>query len=631
MAKTCKMCGTPNGDEIQFCAACGSALDGDQGQLKRGAQKPGSMPAKTMMFGVAPQAAAPQVAAPQAPAPPAGAPMVKMPAKTMLGVPAVGSTQAMAQPQAQAPMAQPAPMARPVQPAAAAQATSPSEAWRDKRTVLGMPAVVTEAAEPPAPAPAPASASVPTSAPTMAAPRAAHPETVPIEPQGKPAPAPRKPTMRVEPIREDPRGRGEDWDDDEPPARKRGGKGLVIIAIAAGAVLLIGAALLVYLLVFRGGGGLQPQVFPAADGQTLTIVLAFPSAPVGAAVQVQGQTVQIMGGQARFDLPRTQLKLGENPVQVTYIEPGAAPKAESFTISLRYAITDDMTGLVTATPSFNVGFQVAEGVQLAISGRPVQTANGLYTLNVPLSQVATVVESGESLIHKISFQISDPAGLTEQGQHVVTIPTTKLQVDRPAPNAVVAMESVPCAGVTEEGAVVTVNGAPAGVTAAGFHASAALPAIGEHTVTITARAPGKAPRTQAIKITRIQSLDAAVAEWGADLDASIDYPTLARDPNVHVGKKVKFRGRVVNISTERGVTALLLYVGTGCPAGAKCAIYVAFRGETDAGLQSMVDVYGKVRGTWDVQLQGGKQETMPALDAEFVIRSDDASTGKKRR
>jgi hypothetical protein len=121
-----------------------------------------------------------------------------------------------------------------------------------------------------------------------------------------------------------------------------------------------------------------------------------------------------------------------------------------------------------------------------------------------------------------------------------------------------------------------------------------------------------------------------VAAWSADLDPAIDYPTLARDPNVQVGKKVHFRGRVVNISTERGVTALLLYVGTGCPAGAKCAVYVAFRGETDAGLQSMVDVYGKVRGTWDVQLQGGKQETMPALDAEFVIRSDDVSTGKKR-
>jgi len=317
---------------------------------------------------------------------------------------------------------------------------------------------------------------------------------------------------------------------------------------------------------------------------------------------------------------------------VAYLEPGATPKTESFSISLRYAITDDMTGLVAANPSFNVNFQVAEGIQLAVSGRPVQTANGLYTLNVPLSQVAAgAAESGESLIHKISFQIIDAAGLTEQGQHVVTIPTTKLQVDRPAPNAIVAMDSVPCAGVTEEGAVVTVNGAPAGVAAAGFHASAALPAIGEHTVTITARAPGKAPRTQTIKITRIQSLDAAVAEWGSDLDPAVDYPTLARDPNALVGKKVKFRGRVVNISTERGVTALLLYVGTGCPAGAKCAIYVAFRGETDAGLQSMVDVYGKVRGTWDVQLQGGKQETMPALDAEFVIRSDDVPAGRKGR
>jgi hypothetical protein len=611
VAKTCKMCGTPNVDDIQFCAACGSALDGDQGQLKRGAQKPGGMPAKTMMFGVAPQAA-------PAPAQPAAqAPMAKMPAKTMLGVPAVGA-QTVAQPPVQAPMAQPAPMARPVQPAAAKPA-APSEAWRDKRTVLGMPAVVVETAEAPAP--------------TQAAPSAAHPETMPLEPREKPAPAPRPPTARVEPIRETPRQQNEDWDDDEPEPRKRGGKGLVIIAIAAGAVLLIGAGLLVYLLVFRSGSGLQPQVFPSADGQTLTVVLAFPSAPVGAAIQVQGQTVPIMGGQARFDLPRGQMKLGDNPVQVAYLEPGATPDTESFSIALRYAISDDLTGLVTADPFFNVNFQIAEGVRLAISGQPVQAVGGLYSLNVPLSKVgaAAADQSGDSLIHKISFQISDKTGLTEQGQHVVTIPTTKLQIDRPAADAIVAMESVPCAGVTDEGAVVTVNGVPAGVTAAGFHASVPLPAIGEHTVVIAARAPGKAPRTQTIKIIRIQSLDAAVSEWGKDLDPAIDYPTLARDPNVQVGKKVRFRGRVVNISTERGVTAFLLYVGTGCPAGAKCAIYVAFRGETDAGLQSMVDVYGKVRGTWDVQLQGGKQETMPALDAEFVIRNDDASTGRKRR
>jgi hypothetical protein len=629
VANTCKMCGTPNRDDIQFCAACGSALAGDQGQVVRGAQKPASMPAKTMMFGVAPQVAAPQApAAPApAPAPAAQAPMAKVPARTMLGVQAMGA-QTAAQAPVQAPMAQPAPMARPIQPAAAAPAAAPSEAWRDKRTVLGMPAVVVETPEAPAQSPV-----APAAAPTQVAPAqpAAHQETQPLAPPERPAPAPRQPTARVEPIREE-RQRDDDWSDDEPEPGRRGGKGLVVIAIAAGAVLLVGAALLVYLLVFRSGSSLQPQVFPSADGQALTVVLAFPSAPVGAAVQVQGQTVPIMGGQARFDLPRGQMRLGENPVQVAYIEPGAAPKTESFSIALRYAIVDDLTGLVTADPFFNVNFQIAEGVQLSISGQPVQAAGGLYSLKVPLSQIeAGAEESGDSLIHRISFQIADKTGMPEQGQHVVTIPATKLQVDRPASNAVVAMESVPCTGVTDEGAVVTIDGVPAGVTAAGFHASVPLPAIGEHTVVITARAPGKAPKSQTIKITRIQSLDAAVDEWKKDLGPAVDFPTLARDPNALVGRKVEFRGRVVNISTERGVTAFLLYVGTGCPAGAKCAVYVAFRGETDAGLQSMVDVYGKVRGTWDVQLQGGKQETMPALDAEFVIRSDDASTGRKRR
>jgi hypothetical protein len=625
------MCGTSNGDDIQFCAACGSALAGDQGQAVRVAPQAGGVAAKTMMFGVAPQIAAPAAQVPATPAPvaqapAAQAPMAKMPARTMLGVPAVGAQSA---PQPQAPMAQPAPMARPVQPAVA-QPGPPAEAWRDKRTVLGMPAVVGETAAAPVATAAPtvsaAATSVPTSAPTQAAPaqRAAHPETAPIAPQAKPAPAPRQPTARVEPIRD------ADWDDDEPAPRK-GGKGLVVIAIAAGAVLLIGAAVLVYLLAFRSGSGLAPQVFPTADGQSFTVVLAFPKAPVGAAVQVQGQTVPILGGQARFDLPRAQMKLGENPVQVAYLEPGASPKTESFSIALRYAIADDLTGLVTADPSFNVNFQVADGVQLAIAGQPVQPVGGIYSLKVPLSQVAVADQAGDALIHRIAFQINDKTGLAEQGQHVVTIPATKLQVDRPAANAVVAMEAVPCAGVTDEGAVVTVNGVPAGVAAAGFHASVPLPAIGEHTIAITARAPGKAPKTQTIKVTRIQSLDLAVAEWSKDLGPAIDFPTLARDPNALVGKKAKLTGRVVNISTERGVTALLLYVGTGCPAGAKCAVYVAFRGETDAGLQSMVDVYGKVRGTWDVQLEGGRQETMPALDADFVIRSAAAATGKKRR
>ncbi len=45
----------------------------------------------------------------------------------------------------------------------------------------------------------------------------------------------------------------------------------------------------------------------------------------------------------------------------------------------------------------------------------------------------------------------------------------------------------------------------------------------------------------------------------------------------------------------------------------------------------MVDVYGSVRGTWDVDLTGGRKETLPALDATFVVRKESSKGKKKRR
>ena len=55
MAVTCSMCGTSNADGVQFCAACGTPLSGGAPAVARPAQTDGSMPAKTMLFGRAPQ------------------------------------------------------------------------------------------------------------------------------------------------------------------------------------------------------------------------------------------------------------------------------------------------------------------------------------------------------------------------------------------------------------------------------------------------------------------------------------------------------------------------------------------------------------------------------------------------
>ncbi len=667
MANNCKMCGTPNEDGVQFCAACGSPLDGELGQVKKGQPRSKGVAAKTMMFGMtappAQQPPAQQPPVPQSAPQPAQAPMAapvqpqaQQPApqpaavdnnRTMLGVPAVVTAPT---PQA-APLAQ-APMARPVQAAPVAKPMTDAEKLKAKRTVMGMPAVSTDAiaelrnkvpagaqpaaAQPVAAQPAPVPAPQPVAAPTplQEQPRKPAPQTAPLEALPKSDPPHRRDAepVRQSPPREDPRDHADSWPDEDDAPRKKGGMGLIIIGIVAGVAILAAGGLIVYLLVFKGGSDIKPQVFPSADGNSLTVVLALPDALQGSSVQAAGQVVPVITGQARFDLPMNQMKLGENPIQVTLVSPGGAPEQLTFPVYMRHTVTTDLSGLVAAQPVIVVKFQVAPGIRLAVAGQPVQPAGGIYAHTISLSTISSQKDgTGDSVIHKVPFQLTDVDGTTEAGQHVVTIPLTELRIDRPADKAIVALESITCSGVTEEGAAVTVNGAPVGVTAAGFNTTVPLDAIGDHPITVVARSTGKAPRTSTLRVTRIQSLDAAIEQWSADLDKNLDYPSLARDPNLHAGKKALFSGRVVNISTQKGVTAFLLYVGGGCPAGAKCAIYVAFRGETDAGLQSMVDVYGTVRGTWDVDLTGGRKETMPALDATFVVKKELDKKRKKGR
>jgi hypothetical protein len=251
---------------------------------------------------------------------------------------------------------------------------------------------------------------------------------------------------------------------------------------------------------------------------------------------------------------------------------------------------------------------------------------------IPLETIMASAKPGvDQIMHSISFQLTDQNGVAERGQHVVAIPITKLQVDRPADNALVQADVLTCSGTTENGAQVTVNGSPVGVTAIGFSAAVPLPELGEHKVAVTARAPGKAPSAQTLTVNRIESFDSAIEQWSTDLDKSLDYPTVGRDPNAYSGKKIMLHGRVVNISTEKGVTAFILYVKEGCPARGKCAVYVVYRGETDAGLQSWVDVYGTVRGTRSVDLQQGLKIDVPAVDATFVVESDQGKKKSKRR
>ncbi len=508
----------------------------------------------------------------------------------------------------------------------------PAANYEDKRTVLGMPAMGSEKPSSEAtqaesePKKKPARTQKDSSKETPSSKPVSH------EPQRDVSPAPagdKTPPRAHEP--QPATNEYDEWPDEQDEGSSRG-PGLLIGATIVGVVVIIGLILFIYLFFIKGPPPLEPNVFPTADGNGVTVAFTFPEAPPGTTIQVVGQTVPVAGGQARVDIRVSDLKLGTNNLRAIYAEPGSAPVEQSFPIVLRHSVANDLSGLMAQDPFVLVNFRVAPEIGLAVAGKPVQLSGDAYSHRVPISQIKpSATPSGDNLIHQVMFQLTDARGQTEQGQHVVAIPLTTLRIDRPANKAVVATDSVTCAGVTEDGAQVTVNNQPVGVTAVGFNTSVPLVNLGEHRIEVMSRAPGKAPRTQSVAVTRIESLDSAIADWSKDLDKRLDYPTIGRDPNAHLGKKIKLSGRVVNINTEKGVTAFLLYIADGCPKGARCAVYVVFRGETDAGIQSWVDVYGVAKGTRSVDLPNGKKLEVPAVEAQFVLKSEPKKKKRRRR
>jgi hypothetical protein len=498
----------------------------------------------------------------------------------------------------------------------------------EKRTMLGIPgmggagepvAPVQPAAVPgnlPAKAPnAPAQASPAQPSPLPAAvPKQAAQEQAPA-----PAPAPKSQTAHRAPSAPATSAYGDDFDRPTGPSVPIA----AIVAAGAGVILLVAAAVLVYFFVLRSPSGLLPQLYPSPDGTAITAVFSFPSAPAGATIQVAQMTAPVQAGQARVDIPSSVMSLGSNELELLYTEPGKPPERHTFQVLLRHLVKTDLSGLQAEPPSVTIQFRVAEGLKLSVEGNQVQTTAGTYAHVLPL---ATLLESGQNTadtaIGKLLFQITDDSGATEQGQHVIAVPLSKLQIDRPAPDAVVDVAQITCAGIVDRDAAVQVNGQPVGATAVGFSTIVPLPNLGKYDIKIIARSPGKAPSSQTLSVTRIESLATAIKQWSEDLPKpELDYPTLGRDTNAQVGKKIRLSGRIVNINTEKGVTVFLLYVADGCPAGARCAAYTVFRGETDAGLQSWVDVYGTVRGTSAVDLPSGGKLDVPALDASFVAKS----------
>jgi hypothetical protein len=143
-----------------------------------------------------------------------------------------------------------------------------------------------------------------------------------------------------------------------------------------------------------------------------------------------------------------------------------------------------------------------------------------------------------------------------------------------------------------------------------------VPALGDATPRIVARAPDRAPATRTITIHRVADLAAEAA--GFEFDRALTYARIAQSPAVYQGQRVALEGRVYNVDVQGGRSVLQMLV-RDCPAGQRCPLWVTYPAATDVTVESWVRVLGSVAGEQQFRSESGQVRTVPRVDATYVL------------
>jgi hypothetical protein len=102
---------------------------------------------------------------------------------------------------------------------------------------------------------------------------------------------------------------------------------------------------------------------------------------------------------------------------------------------------------------------------------------------------------------------------------------------------------------------------------------------------------------------------------------------LTNNTKAYIGEKVKVTGNVVAFEeysdqNDRVInTSLIVEVEdtSGTLPSGKLPVFISFDGATDAFGQEIVTVYGEFQGSDTPELQSIKTETLPRINAKFII------------
>lgn len=641
VANRCSSCGSPFGVADRFCGVCGADLTPNRAPVSvspsgREPEAPRKAPAKTMFGLMPPSAEAPRPAAPASTPPVAerkARPASDAPKRTMLGLsPAelsAGGAGGSLPPPA---LSEPPKAMQPVVPGKLLtkdQAPEPAPKAGRSRTILGLPQVPQQES---------AAVQAPVEASPQIAPAQGPAPGVDLSPQSKrtilgagipidsasssvapppqaaavDAPLPAQPApLKVEtrprsftPVTEE---AGYTEDDFRPvPAAQRRGPWLLVLGLLL-AALLGGLAL----YMATRPPAFSARVVQAEDGDALEVDV--PDAPAGTKVRFAGAELPLAAGRAAFPLSADALKLGDNTLAIAIVDPSGSVASSEIKLAVEYRVRTELGALLSDPPAVQIVVDALPGSRLSIDGEFLALGtDGRAVKNYPVP-----AQAGARLELAPRYRIEPVSGTPVEGTLKVSLPVASMQVDRPGADVITDQTVIEVAGAVEEGAEVRIDGQAVAVRDGRFLHRASLPQAGEYVLRVTARAAGKAPRIEEVRVQRVMDLTLAAASFQAD--SSITYGKLMQSPVTYKGQKVAFDGRVYNVEVNAGRSVIQL-LALNCPSTTRCPLWVEYPQATEATVDSWIRVLGTVAGEQQFKSKQGDVQTVPSVDAQYVLK-----------
>jgi hypothetical protein len=133
-----------------------------------------------------------------------------------------------------------------------------------------------------------------------------------------------------------------------------------------------------------------------------------------------------------------------------------------------------------------------------------------------------------------------------------------------------------------------------------------------------------APRILPIRVRRVESLDAAAAEFTAS-EQPVDFAAMGVNDKAAIGKSVALTGEVLDVRRQGYQTIVLLDVAktSGCTEKS-CPVRLVIGAETTAKKGDKVRAFGRVAPPFTA---GGA--AVPEVDVEFLVGPAEARAGAK--